>query len=133
VLEQFALSPDYIHLSALYIASHPKPVRDAIEEYRRLDVEPVAYLNQQNLRRQQQVKGAAARYLSVAAAEIALTDSTTMGLGLIYNGLQLQPGQEALTTEHDYDVTHEALRTTAARTGAVVRHIPSTRRFKTSR
>jgi hypothetical protein len=52
----------------------------------------VAYLNQQDLRRPQQVKGAAARYLSVVAAGIALTDRTTMGLGLIHNGLQLQPG-----------------------------------------
>jgi isopenicillin-N epimerase len=124
VREQFDLSPDYIHLSALYIASHPKPVRDAIEEHRRrLDAEPTVYLNQQNRRRQREVREAAASYLSVAADEIALTDSTTMGLGLVYNGLQLLPGQEALTTEHDYYVTHEALRTAAARTGAILRQV----------
>lgn len=120
----FALSPDVIHLGALYIASHPKPVRDAIAEYRRqLDAEPVEYLNQQNRRRQREVKQAAARYLSVDADEIALTDSTTMGLGLVYNGLQLQPGEELLTTEQDYFVTHESLRTAAARHGAVVREV----------
>jgi isopenicillin-N epimerase len=70
------------------------------------------------------VREAAAHYLSVAADEIALTDSTTMGLGLVYNGLRLQSGQEALTTEHDYYVTHEALRTAAARTGAILRRVP---------
>ncbi len=71
VREQFALSPDVIHLSALYVAAHPKPVRDAIEEYRRkLDAEPVDYLNGQNRRRQQQAREAAARYLSVDAREI---------------------------------------------------------------
>ena len=31
VQEQFNLSRDQIELSALFIASHPKPVRDAIE------------------------------------------------------------------------------------------------------
>lgn len=34
VRQQFNLSPDLIDLSALFIASHPKPVRDAIERYR---------------------------------------------------------------------------------------------------
>lgn len=122
---QFALSPDYAHLSALYIASHPKPVREAIDEYRRnLDAEPVIYLDRENRRRQREARQAAARYLGVDADDIALTDSTTMGVGLIYSGLRLKPQQEILTTEHDYYVTQEAVRVAAARTGARVREIP---------
>ncbi|MCK0509878.1 twin-arginine translocation signal domain-containing protein [Aromatoleum buckelii] len=34
VREQFALADDYIHMSALYVASHPQPVREAIERHR---------------------------------------------------------------------------------------------------
>jgi selenocysteine lyase/cysteine desulfurase len=56
--------------------------------------------------------------------DLALTDSTTMGLGLLYTGLRLRPGQEILTTGHDYYVTHEATRMAAERAGATVRRIP---------
>ena len=33
-----------------------------------------------------------------------------MGLSLLYNGIDLRAGQEALTSTHDFFVTHEALR-----------------------
>ncbi len=49
------------------------------------------------------------------ASEVALTDSTTMGLGLLYTRLALRPEDEVLTTEHDFYATHEALRLSRAR------------------
>src|SRR5918992_4271610 len=53
VRAQFALSDDFIHMSAMLISSHPKPVRDAIDQYRRgLDVNPITYLHQNNRRLQ---------------------------------------------------------------------------------
>lgn len=126
VRDLFDLSPDYIHMSALYIASHPKPVRDAIETYRReLDTNPVVFLNEQNRRRINGVLDAAAGYLGVNARDdIALTDSTTMGIGLVYNGLKLRAGDEVITTTRDYYVTHEALRLSSLRKGIAVRREP---------
>jgi isopenicillin-N epimerase len=123
--EQFALSPDYVHMSALLIASHPAPVREAIERYRQeIDEHPVLTLQEHNRDRQRAARVAAARYLGTDADQIALTDSTTMGVGLIYNGLRLRPDDEILTTEQDYYVTHEAVRQAALRHGAELRHIP---------
>jgi selenocysteine lyase/cysteine desulfurase len=66
---------------------------------------------------------AAAGYLGVAPEEIALTGSTTMGLALLYATLRLRPGEEILTTEHDFYSTHEALRLRAEATGATVRRV----------
>lgn len=122
---QFPLSPDYVHMSALLIASHPTPVREAIERYRReIDENPVLTLQRTNRSRRSDVLSAAGRYLGVSADEIALTDSTTMGIGLIYNGLRLRPGDEVLTTDQDYYVTHEAVRQAAERNRAGSRQIP---------
>jgi selenocysteine lyase/cysteine desulfurase len=59
----------------------------------------------------------------VQADEIALTDSTTMGLALVYGGLRLRAGEEVLTTTHDFYSTHESLRLRAVRTAAHVRRI----------
>lgn len=121
----FALSPEYIHMSALYVSSHPKPVSGAIDAYRReLDAIPVIYLARQNRRRVNEVLAAAADFLGVHEPDdIALTDSTTMGIGLVYNGLRLLPGQEVLTSEQDYYVTHEALRLAVQRKGIVLRQV----------
>ena len=41
-----------------------------------------------------------------------------MGLGLLYGGLPLAPGDEVVTTAHDHYATHEALRLRTVRTGA---------------
>ena len=123
VRAQFALSGEFIHMSAMLISSHPKPVRDAIEEHRRaMDANPLTYLFENN-RRQEAARAGAGRYLGIGTPGIALTDSTTMGVGLVYNGLRLRPDQEILTTEQDYYVTHEATRLAAKRTGAKVRKI----------
>ena len=124
VRESFSLSPDVIHMSALYIASHPAPVRDAIANHRMgLDREPVPYLQRHERALTYAALEAAARYMDADSEDLALTDSTTMGLGLLYTGLRLRPGQEILTTLHDYYVTHEATRMAAERTGATVRRI----------
>jgi selenocysteine lyase/cysteine desulfurase len=124
VRAQFALSDEFIHMSAMLIASHPKPVRDAIEAHRRgMDANPLVYVFQNNRMLQDAARAAAARYLGVAASDVALTDSTTMGVGLVYNGLRLGPDQEILSTEQDYYVTREAIRLAAARTGAKLRKI----------
>jgi isopenicillin-N epimerase len=124
VRNAFSLARDKVHLSALLISSHPRPVREAIDRYRRaLDQDPAGYLERENSQRREEVRTAAARYLGAGAGEIALTDSTTMGIALVYHGLRLKPGDEVLTTEHDYYATHESLRLAAARSRAKVRRV----------
>ena len=124
VRAQFALSDDYIHMSAMLLSSHPRPVRSAIREHRRgLDADPLTYVFENNRRLQDAARAAAGRYLGVDGANVALTDSTTMGVALVYNGLRLAPEQEILTTEQDYYVTHESVRLAGRRTGARVRRI----------
>src|SRR5919202_1339482 len=79
--DQFELSRDWIHMGGLYLASHPAPVREEIERHRRgLDENPVHYLQERGPRLEAAVLRAAADYLGGAPTEIALTDSTTMGL-----------------------------------------------------
>ncbi|MEO6308104.1 MAG: aminotransferase class V-fold PLP-dependent enzyme [Nitrospiraceae bacterium] len=125
VREQFPLSPDHIHLAGFFLSSHPTPVRAAIERHRRgLDADPIGYWFDQEEKQEAAVLRAAADYLAVDPTEIALTDSTTMGLGLLYGGLTLHEGQEILTTVHDHYATETSLRLRAERTGATVRQIP---------
>jgi selenocysteine lyase/cysteine desulfurase len=116
VRAQFALAPNRVHLTSFLLATHPRPVREAIDRHRRrLDANPVEYLHANEGRLIAEVRAAAGRFLAVPSSEIALTDSTTMGLGLLYTRLALRPRDEVLTTEHDFYATHEALRLSGAR------------------
>ena len=116
VRAQFALDPRRIHLASFLLAAHPRPVREIIERHRRgLDRDAVTYLHANEGRLTSEARAAAGRFLGVPADEVALTDSTTMGLGLLYTRLALKPNDEVLTTEHDFYATHEALRLSGAR------------------
>jgi isopenicillin-N epimerase len=123
VRAEFDLAPDYIHLAGFLLASHPRPVREAIERHRRaLDLNPPLALEESS--GVTPVREAAGEYLACRPDEIALTDSTTMGLGVLYSGLPLRAGDEVLTTAHDHYSTHESLRLATERAGAVVRSVP---------
>jgi selenocysteine lyase/cysteine desulfurase len=116
VRAQFALDRSRIHLASFLLASHPRPVREAIARHRRrLDANPVDYLHGPGDGLTNRAREAAGRFLAVPADEVALTDSTTMGLGLLYTRLALRSRDEVLTTEHDFYATHEALRLSGAR------------------
>ena len=97
VRAQFPLTRDRIHMAGFLLASHPTPVREAIETHRRkLDENPAEYLHGHGKQLEGAVLQAAAEYLGGQPTEIALTDSTTMGLGLLYGGIVLRAGQEVL-------------------------------------
>ncbi len=118
VRAEFDLDPAWAHFAAFVLAAHPRPVRRAIDAHRRgLDANTEDYLRRQELGLEDEVLAAAADYLGAEQGEIALTDSTTMGLGLLYGGLRLRPGQEVLATEHDFYSTHESLRLRAGADG----------------
>ena len=137
VRAQFDLAPDWMHFSQFYIVSHPKPVRDAIERFRSmLDTQPFATVEHgmgfdaflgEDAKQDPfpvRVQHAAAGYIGGRAEEVALTDSTTQGLALIYQGLTLKPGDEVLCTTHDHYVHHEAIRLAVEKSGASWRRVP---------
>ncbi len=132
VRDQFNLSRDTVHLAGFLLSSHPTTVREAIETHRRgLDENPLLYIASNMERLEAATVASAAEYLGARPLDVAFTDSTTMGIGLIYGTLKLGPGQEVLTTTHDHYSTDEALRSRAERGGAVVRRIPLYRSLDT--
>jgi selenocysteine lyase/cysteine desulfurase len=127
---QFELDPGKRHFAAFVLASHPRPVAEAIERHRRgLQADADGYLEDHGQRLDRQARSAAAEYLADGGpraadpGQLVFTRSTTDGLGLLYGGLRLRAGQEVVTTTHDFYSTHEALRLRAERTGASIRRI----------
>lgn len=124
VRRRMPIDRDYIHLAGMLIAPHPAPVAEDVERYRTsLDANPALHVEDNNAGREAAARRAAAAYLGAEASDVALMESTTMGIALVYNGIALRPDQEMLTTTHDYYSTHEALRYRARRTGATLRMV----------
>ncbi|SFV12335.1 aminotransferase class V-fold PLP-dependent enzyme [Pseudomonas sp. OV546] len=109
----FNQDPDYLHFSNFLVATHPKPVREAIERYRaQIDRNPGLAMDwdlQEAWKREGQVREWAGRYLKAAPAQIALTSSTSEGLAMIYGGIKVRPDQEILTTVHEHYATEYSL------------------------
>lgn len=121
----FQLRPDRIHLAGMLFASHPAPVREAIEALRKqFDEDPVGAV-EATLEKgfDDEVRRAVVSYTGGDIEGVALTDSTTMGLGLVYGGLRLGPSDEILTSEHDHFSTYDALAAASARSGARLRRV----------
>ena len=129
VRAQFELSAEHANFASFYLASHPKPVREAIESFRRsLDADPFLVVEHgmfesetENVQRK--VREDVAAYIGARPDELALTGNTTMGLALVYHGLSLKPGDEVLTTAHDHYSHHESIRLATERAGASMRKI----------
>ena len=120
----FELRPDRIHMAGLLFASHPLPVRNAIARHREeLQRDPASYISHERWRLEGEVLQSASKYLGVQTADLALTDSTSMGLGLLYSGLRLSPRDEILTTTHDHYATESAIAACAERTQCTVKRI----------
>ncbi len=124
IRNQFLLSRDKVHMTQMLLASHPKPVRDAIEMYRNeLDKNPVEYWEAKFIGIEGELRTKAAEYMGCDPDEVAMTDSTTMGLAILYNGLQLKAGDEILTTTHDHYSTEKSLENACAKTGATLKRV----------
>ena len=118
VRAQFNLDPELAQFAAFVLSPHTQLLDAAIAGYaERLgrDTEQVL-LEASDL--EQAVRVAAAQYAGGQPGQFALTDSTTMGIATMYGGLRLAPGDEVLTTTHDFYSTEDALRLLSEGTGA---------------
>ncbi|MEO6511760.1 MAG: aminotransferase class V-fold PLP-dependent enzyme [Nocardioides sp.] len=123
VRAQFPLDPSLAQFAAFVLSPHTKPLDAAIARYR----DELAFNTEGALARgpdrEDAVRRAAADFAGGAAGQYALTDSTTMGIAHMYGGLSLQPGDEVLSTTHDFFSTEDALRLLELRTGASVKRV----------
>src|SRR6266545_1092075 len=128
VRDLFPLAPGWTHLASFLLVSHPKPVANAIERFRKaIDADPTwierAAFSDSEGRPFAAVKRALADYVGGKPEEVCLTSNTTGGLAMAYHGLRIRNDQEIVTTEHDHYAHHESIRYAAARAGCGVRYV----------
>ena len=100
---QFLLDPEVVHLNHGSYGACPVPVFEAYQQFQReLERNPSEFL----ARRFPELTGAAraalAAFVGARADDLVFVPNATAGLNAVIRSLRLEPGDEVLTTRHEY-------------------------------
>lgn len=99
----FLLRPDVVFLNHGSFGACPRPVFDAYQRWQlELEQQPVAFLGRRFPALMQHAREQLAQFLGADADEVVFVPNATVGLNVIARSLALQPGDEVLTTDHEY-------------------------------
>jgi len=99
----------------------PEPVLDAQRAWRdRLESEPVRFLARELEGLLDEARREVASFLGADADGLAFVPNATTGVSAVLGSLRFKPGDELLTTDHEYNATLNALRLAAERDGATI-------------
>ena len=117
----FLLDPEVVYLNHGSFGACPRPVFDVYQEWQReLEREPVDLLARRLEGELARVRAALAQYVGASADDLVLAPNATSALNVVLRSLRLGPGDEILTTEHEYGAMELLLQFVSERTGARV-------------
>jgi isopenicillin-N epimerase len=125
--ELFLLDPDVVFLNHGSFGATPRPVFAAWQAWQRtLERQPVyffSHLYDPELRKAREALGA---YVNASADDLAFVHNATFGVNVVARSLGLRPGDEVLTTDHEYGACSNAWEIACRAKGAayVRRHLP---------
>ena len=116
---QFLLDPGIVYLNHGSFGACPKPVFEAYQHWQReLERQPVDFLNRQVTGLLAEARAKLAAYLGVEADDVVYFPNPTTALNMVARSLDLRPGDEILTTDHEYGAMDRMWRFVCRKTGA---------------
>ena len=101
--QEFQLTPGFAHFNTGSCGAAPKAVTEAVARYaRELEGDPVRNAFGGLGSGMEDVRRLAAEFLGAEVPEIALTRNTTEGMNGVATGIDWEPGDEVLTTNHEH-------------------------------
>lgn len=115
----FLIRDDIIFFNHGAFGACPKPVFECYQAWQlELERQPVDFLLRRGAQLMAGARARIADYFNVASDEIVFVANATTGLSRAVRSLTLQPGDEILTTDHEYGAVNRLLDYVAAQTGA---------------
>jgi isopenicillin-N epimerase len=117
----FLLDPELVYLNHGSFGACPRPVFDVYQEWQReLEREPVDLLARRLEGELARVRATLGKYVKASPDDLVLAPNATSALNAVLRSLRLGPGDEILTTEHEYGAMELLLQFVSERTGARV-------------
>lgn len=117
--EQFLLRDDVAFLNHGSFGACPRPVFAAYQAWQlELEREPVDFIGRRFAGLMQTARERLAAYLGADADEIVCVPNATTGLNMVARSLPLEPGDEVLTTNHEYGALDRTWKFVCSRRGA---------------
>jgi isopenicillin-N epimerase len=121
----FLLDPDVVFLNHGSYGACPRPVFQAYQDWQaRLERQPVLFLGREldgHLRQSREKLGA---FLGARAEDLVYILNATYGVNIIARSLAFQPGDEILTTDHEYGACNYTWEFVCRKSGIKYLHQP---------
>lgn len=125
--EQFLLRPDVVYLNHGAFGACPRPVFEAYQRWQvELEREPVEFLGRRFADLVGDARVRLAEYIGADPDDVVYLTNATTGLNVVARSLALAPGDEVVTTDHEYGAIARTWQFACERQGArcVVTRIP---------
>lgn len=101
--EQFLLKDDIVFLNHGSFGACPRPVFEEYQRWQReLESDPVDFIGRRTQDLMLESKKELANYLNAPAEQMVFVPNATYGINVVARSLKLEPGDEILTTNHEY-------------------------------
>jgi isopenicillin-N epimerase len=117
--DQFLLRDDVIFLNHGSFGACPRVVFDEYQRLQReIESQPLEFLDRRYLPRLAVARAALAEFLGCGSDDLVFVSNATTGLNIVARSLDLQPGDEILTTDHEYGALDRTWRFLCGKSGA---------------
>jgi len=120
-----SLRADFLLDEAVVFLNHgsfgacPRPVFEAYQRWQlELERQPVEFLGRRHQPLMDAARAALAAYLNAAVDELVFVPNATIGVNLVARSIRWQPGDEILTSDHEYGAVDKTWQFVAERGGA---------------
>jgi len=119
--DRWLLDSEVVFLNHGSYGATPKAVLDEQTRIRRrIETEPLRFFDRHYLDELDLARGELARFLGADESNLAFVCNATTGVNTVLNALHLEPGDELLVTDHEYNACRNALTKVAVAAGAAV-------------
>ena len=121
----FLLDPKVAFLNHGSFGAVPRAVFEVYQQWQReLEHQPVEFLGRRFAELLRDARAALAAYVQTNADNLVFVPNATEGLNIVAHSVRLNPGDEIVTTDHEYGAMDRMWQSICRRTGAVYRPVP---------
>jgi len=131
--ELFLLDPEVAFLNHGSYGACPRPVFEVYQAWqRKLELQPVQFLGVDLDNYLYQARLELGGYINCQAKDIVYIPNATHGVNIVARSIQLNPGDEILTTNQEYGACNFAWESVCSRTGAIYKRQTLTMPFEST-